>query len=233
MKSWKCPFCNHFAMIGEKEEHIQQLVVESKKYLRVTLVCKVVECPNPKCNELVLYVKCFQYYPVENGPHHANLLFHNKRWQLIPESQAIQFPNFIPRAIREDYTEACLICDLSPKASATLSRRCIQSMIRDFWEVNKKNLFQEIDAIKDKVEIATWEAIDAVRKIGNIGAHMERDINLIIDVSPEEARTLVRLVEMLINDWYIQRNERQKHLEEIVAISAQKEEEKNGKPSDE
>ena len=31
-----------------------------------------------------------------------------------------------------------------------------------------------------------WQAIDAVRSIGNIGAHMEKDINLIVDVDPEE-----------------------------------------------
>jgi len=37
------------------------------------------------------------------------------------------------------------------------------------------------------VDPLTWEAIDAVRKLGNIGAHMEKDINVIVDVDPEEA----------------------------------------------
>ena len=46
----------------------------------------------------------------------------------------------------------------------------------------------EIDAIKDKVDPLTWKSIDATRKIGNIGAHMEKDINLIVDVDPKEAR---------------------------------------------
>ena len=56
-----------------------------------------------------------------------------KRWRLIPESDAKVFPDYIPQQIREDYVEASKIKELSPKASATLSRRCLQGMIRDFW----------------------------------------------------------------------------------------------------
>lgn len=36
-----------------------------------------------------------------------------------------------------------------------------------------------------------------VREIGNIGAHMEADINVIIDVDPDEAQILIDLVELL------------------------------------
>ena len=42
-------------------------------------------------------------------------------------------------------------------------------------------------AIEDKVDPVVWEAILDVKSIGNIGAHMEKDINLIVDVSTEEA----------------------------------------------
>jgi hypothetical protein len=52
-------------------------------------------------------------------------------WSLIPSSSAKTFPNYVPKVILDDYNEACLIRDLSPKASATLSRRCLQGMIRD------------------------------------------------------------------------------------------------------
>lgn len=72
----------------------------------------------------------------------------------------------------------------SPKASATLSRRCIQGMIRDRWEVKESTLFHEIDAIKDKIDPRTWAAINSVRQIGNIGAHMEKDIDLIVEIDP-------------------------------------------------
>ena len=72
-------------------------------------------------------------------------------WNLIPPSSAKAFPDYVPKPIRDDYLEACLIRDLSPKASATLSRRCLQGMIRDFWGIKKTRLVDEIEAVKDKM----------------------------------------------------------------------------------
>jgi len=102
-------------------------------------------------------------------------------------------------------------------------------MIRNFWEVRKENLKLEVEAIGEKVDPLTWKAIDAVRKIGNIGAHMEKDINLIIDVDPNEASKLINLIELLIKDWYITRYEREKRLESIVEVGKKKDSEKKGK----
>ncbi|MBV6787527.1 DUF4145 domain-containing protein [Xanthomonas campestris pv. uppalii] len=144
------------------------------------------------------------------------------RWQLRPNSSAKVFPNYIPKPIREDYEEACLIRDLSPKAAATLARRCLQGIIRDFWGISKARLVDEINDLKGVIDQATWEAIDAVRSIGNIGAHMERDINLVIEVEPEEAQLLIGLIEVLLKDWYIARHERQAHLQQIVALAKSK-----------
>ncbi len=117
----------------------------------------------------------------------------------------------------------------SPKAAATLARRCLQGMVRDFWKVKKGRLIDEILAIEDKVDPLTWQSIDAVRKIGNIGAHMEKDINLIIDVDPNEARILLQLIEQLIEEWYVNRHEKELRLKAIVDISTQKDDKKKGK----
>ncbi len=95
----------------------------------------------------------------------------------------------------------------------------MQGIIRDFWEIKKDKLIQEIIELKGKVDSETWEAIDAVRSIGNIGAHMEKDINLIIDVDAKEASLLIGLIEILFRDWYISRHERQQHLKNIVKIA--------------
>ena len=144
-------------------------------------------------------------------------------WRLIPESGAKVLPNYVPKPIVDDYTEACLIASKSPKASATLARRCLQGMIRDFHKVSKGRLVDEINAIKDQVDPLTWEAIDAVRSIGNIGAHMEKDINLIVDVDEGEAQELIQLIELLIDDWYVTRHNRQMQLASVMKIKAAKE----------
>jgi len=144
------------------------------------------------------------------------------KWQLIPQSKAQSFPDYIPKAILEDYGEACLIKDLSSKASATLARRCLQGIIRDFWGVVGNNLKDEIEQIKDRVEELTWQAIDAVRSVGNIGAHMERDVNLIVDILPNEAQLLINLIETLLKDWYITRHDKQSRLEVLVKLGEDK-----------
>jgi len=147
-------------------------------------------------------------------------------WRLIPESGAKVLPDYIPKPILSDYLEACLIVDKSPKASATLARRCLQGMIRDFHKVSKGRLVDEIEAIREKIDPLTWEAIDAVRSIGNIGAHMEKDINLIVDVDEGEAQELVKLIELLIEDWYITRHNRQLQLASVMKIKAAKDDAK-------
>lgn len=139
-----------------------------------------------------------------------------------PHSLAKQYPQFIPKNIRSDYEEACAIVSLSPKASATLARRCLQGMIRDFWGISKSSLYQEIDAIKDKIPADLWTSMDALRQLGNIGAHMEKDTNVIVDIDPNEASSLIKLIELLMKEWYINREERNQLFSSIISTNNDK-----------
>ncbi|MGD0786270.1 MAG: DUF4145 domain-containing protein [Sedimentisphaerales bacterium] len=225
--SWNCPFCNHHATITNENTGSEKYTFNfSNKYGSQTVKIHVVSCPNPDCKEYTLAVTLHDY--VQSGQYWEDLKA-KKTWNLIPQALIKVFPNYVPDSIISDYKEACLIRDLSPKAAATLSRRCLQGIIRDFWGISKGKLVEEIEAIKDKVDPMTWNAIDAVRKIGNIGAHMEKDINLIVDVEPQEAGVLIGLIENLIHDWYIVREERKKRMQEIVSISQIKTDTKNKK----
>ncbi|MFH0775583.1 MAG: DUF4145 domain-containing protein [bacterium] len=145
-----------------------------------------------------------------------------QEWSLIPPSASKHFSDYVPQAIREDYGEACLIRDLSPKASATLSRRCLQGILRDFWKVKPGRLVDEIEEVKDRIDLITWDAIEAVRKLGNISAHMEKDINIIVDVDPKEAALLIGLIEMLLKEWYVAREERKVRMDTLIAAAASK-----------
>lgn len=140
-----------------------------------------------------------------------------------PPASAIHLPDYIPQPIREDYLEAVQIADLSPKASATLARRCLQGMIHDFWGIKEKNLNAEITKLKEKISPKQWEAIDALRKIGNIGAHMEKDVELMVDVDPDEAKKLLKVIELLFKNWYIADHEDNKLLDEVKSMSDEKE----------
>lgn len=227
--SWQCPFCNQHASLQEQNmSNYTYDFNDGNKFGTVRFGMLAISCPNEGCKEITLRATLHQ--TKVNGSNRVLLDPAIGFWKLRPQSAAKPFPEYIPQAIRQDYEEASLILDLSPKASATLSRRCIQGMIRDYWKVVEKRLVDEINGIKDKVEPQTWSAIDAVRSIGNIGAHMEADINLLIDVDPGEAALLIQLIETLVNDWYVQRHERQKQLDAIIAVAQAKKDQQKAVP---
>jgi len=218
MASWLCPFCNHLstkeAVTIETSSHDIVKTAQGSSNVEITTYT----CPNPDCKEVQVEATFFRKY-LELSTFKYELL---NFWTLRPQGKAKIFPDYIPQAILADYKEACLIQELSPKASATLSRRCLQGMIRDFWQVQEKNLFEEIKAIEEKVDTDTWHAIDAIRGIGNIGAHMEKDINVIIDVDGDEAALLISLIETLLNDWYVERENRRLRSQKIIEAAAEK-----------
>ncbi len=168
------------------------------------------KCPNPECGEISIYLKGL-------GPGVKDIKIPVK-----PNSYAKKFPNYIPEQIIEDYEEAYAILHLSPKASATLSRRCLQGIIRDYWKVKPDTLFNEITQLRDHIQDDLWKVIDAVRKLGNIAAHMEKDVNLIVDIEPEEAEKLLKLIELLFKDWYIASEERKNLFDNIIDINKDK-----------
>ncbi|CAM8001939.1 DUF4145 domain-containing protein [Leclercia adecarboxylata] len=226
--SWVCPHCNHAAVIRDEDRCSSDFDLEST-YGEIKYITTGITCPNPQCHRPTIIITEKRYSSLPNGNKYLNP--NGKNLVAYPRSEkqrAKEYPNYIPAVVLDDYKEACSIVELSPKASATLSRRCLQGMIRDFWSVKADTLFNEIQAIEDKVDPAVWEAIDSTRKVGNIGAHMEKDINLIIDVSSEEADLLIAMIEMLLDDWYVARHEKQQKLQRIKDIAAKKAEARKG-----
>ena len=144
-----------------------------------------------------------------------------------PPRTGFVVPEYIPEPIATDYYEAWSILDLSPKSSATLARRCLQGIIRDFWGIQERTLNAEITKLRGHIPEAQWEVIDSLRRIGNIGAHMEMDINTIVDIDSGEAEKLLHLIEYLFKDWYVQRRERELLYQQIIEIDNDKQDLRN------
>jgi len=188
-----------------------------------------ISCLNKDCKKLTLTTYLLK---AENqGYGNEKLGLPLNEWRLIPESSAVVQPSYIPKALVNDYYEASRIRDLSPKSSATLARRCLQGMIRDYCGIAKGTLDAEIKELRGRIDageapsgvtLESVEAVDHVRSIGNIGAHMEKDINLIVEVEPGEAQALIGLIEMLFDEWYVARHNRKQRLAQIAAIAADK-----------
>jgi hypothetical protein len=221
---WHCPFCNGEQTLTEEGRQVafSDLTLTNADGPR-RLVTKFVVCPNPKCRQFSLSASL---HTLEVAGKRAYTGKHLKTWDLVPPSRAHSFPVPLPPQVLEDYREACLTLDLSPKVAAALSRRCLSEMLRDYWRVQPGVLNDEFRQIKGTADPLTWEAIESVRRSGMIGARMEVEGAEVQDTDPGEAELLIGLIETLIQDWYIAREERRKRLQKIRRITGEETAEK-------
>ena len=213
-RTYICPFCGHEQVFsyscdvvtnGFFSKEDAEKIPEA--YRKSSFVIYTFRCNNEKCKGISVT---------------AINRISRKQIDLVPQVVMKHYPDYIPEAIRKDYEEANLIIESSPKAAATLLRRCLQGMIRDYWKIREETLYKEINGLEGKVSSAQWNAIDALRKLGNIGAHMEKDVNMIVDIDIDESRKLLKLIELLLEKWYITRHDEEELLARITDIADEK-----------
>ncbi|MBA7493500.1 hypothetical protein ES702_04059 [subsurface metagenome] len=129
------------------------------------------------------------------------ILFYPKRINRPP------VPSQVPKELAEDYKEACSVLNDSPKASAALSRRCLQHLLRKKAKVKPGNLVDEIQQVIDSGELPTYivKDIDAIRNVGNFSAHpiKSKKTREIIEVEPGEAEWNLNVLESLFDFYYV------------------------------
>lgn len=192
----------------------------------IQMSCRAIRCANEECNRLSLFVGARPGYRDVSayrltGPE----LFEGR---IYPSGAGKPFPVGVPVPMLADYQEAWAILNLSPKSAATLARRCLQAMIRDFCNIRERTLYHEIEKLEERlaaddlpkgVEPETIAAMKVLKDKGNIGAHMTEVDGRIVDVEPGEAAQLLGLIEMLFSDWYVARHKRQQSLAKIEAMA--------------
>lgn len=160
----------------------------------------------PACGELIVLLRR-GVYDFEKGDVEPDSI---KLDQIIYPRQSARppLPWEVPEHIREDYNEASQVLPLSPKASAALSRRLLQHILREHWKIKHRSLAQEIEQFLAMSGVPSYlaEALDAVRAIGNLAAHPAKDqtTGLIVDVEPGEAEWLLEVIELLCDFSYVQ-----------------------------
>ena len=116
----------------------------------------------------------------------------------------------IPSNLAADYEEALAVLAISPKASAALSRRVLQSILDEQGYVGR-NLANQIDRVLaekqgDKVlPTSVRDTVDVIRNVGNFAAHAITDDTIlqVIPVSREEAEWCLTIIEALFDHYYV------------------------------
>jgi hypothetical protein len=224
---WKCRRCECHLELQEQHRSRTTFQVDNPKPHLLKIAWTV--CPNLNCQEVTLVAKLC----VGNNKPGAEFA-HEKQinhWVLLPERKAASFPDYIPKHLVKDYQEACAIKTVSPKASAMLARGCLHGIVRDVWKTKSSGLCDAINEIKDKITPEVWEALEALRKLGNIGAHSAAHSSEMAPVKRNEVELMLSLLELLFTDWYVAREEKHKSLEDLSKAAKQKVLTPSGLPS--
>ena len=127
---------------------------------------------------------------------------------LFPKHPITQLPEEVPERFAADFREAHDTLPISPKASAALSRRCLQTLIREKEDILEKTLFAEVERLlkTNTLPKALADDLDAIRVIGNFASHPIKDTNTgeIVEVEPGEAEWTLNVLEDLLLFYFVQ-----------------------------
>lgn len=210
MSSGKCPHCQHIVFFDAPEEVLYArgggqstyptYLVTGNKEESVRVYSS--QCPN--CKKPIVTAAIME------GVKLSSRLVH-------PYNVVRAVAQEVPKEIREDFLEAAAVLSTSEKASAALSRRCLQQLLTDRG-YKKENLNDQIEqAIKDLPK-GLGENVDAIRTTGIFAAHpiKYKSTGEIVDVEPQEAEWNLDVLEGLFDYFYVkpkQEEEKRKKLD--------------------
>lgn len=168
----------------------------------------------PRCSGVSIYLGT-----AINSEHYRSGGKLTRRYLLHPSPtgprELAPVPSEVPRDIAEDFEEAAAVLKISPKASAALSRRCLQSLLSQAAGAKCDNLADQIEEALVGGDLPSYlaEAIDAIRNIGNYATHpiKSKSTGQIVAVEAGEAEWNLEVLGQLFDFYYVQprlRNER-------------------------
>lgn len=209
--SGKCPHCREIVCFDEPDKISvnvpgSQEYVEFPAYLRVgsgdtEVFVYSSRCPNCKKPIVAAQTK-------EGGNQSDRLVY--------PPNMVRPVSGDVPKEIREDFLEAAAVLSTSEKASAALSRRCLQNLLTDVG-YKQKDLNDQIEQAIGDLPKRLGDNLDAVRTIGNFAVHpiKYQSTGEIVDVEPQEAEWDLDVLEGLFDHFYVrpkQEEEKRKKL---------------------
>lgn len=214
-----CPHCG----VGVKFEPERYEIFKSRGFDEDEIVYEVGSGNCPQCNGFVVILYSGKGAFTRHDGDYSYLAMDEVESETIifPANISHSVPNEVPEKYKQDFIEAVQVFPISPKASAALSRRILQHILREEYKIKHRSLAQEIDDFIKNADVSSYvkDAVDAVRNIGNFAAHPLKDTNTgeIVEVESGEAEWLIDVLEALFDVTFVQPKkleERKKQLNE-------------------
>ena len=193
----KCPHCDT-AFHEDEDSWADNTVIVPQREEGPYWVSETVDCP--ECAQVIVFL----------GTSKSESETPTNRRMIYPSSVVPKVSTDVPEALRLDYIEAHQVWPISAKCSAAMSRRILQSILRE-QGYNDKNLHDQIQKIlaemdPDKILPSGLDSlIKAVHKFGNFSAHPITDTTTlqIINVDPAEAEWCIDIIGDLFDHFYV------------------------------
>lgn len=199
-----CPHCGTSVTVNLTEERLSA----GKRDGRLLWRCvRWFHCTSPSCKEFSVFYG--EYSLPEGVPVGQHAIAEGSEVLIYPKAKLRKpVPSEVPEGLATDFVEACLVLAESPKASAALSRRCLQHLLREHLGIQKRDLDKEIGELLGRKELpsAIAGSVDAIRTLGNFAAHPIKSTNTgeLVDVEPGEAEWTLDVLEALFDVYFIQ-----------------------------
>lgn len=214
-----CPYCN----LGISMEFEEGFVHPDKDFEKTGNGLLVEWDICPECDGTIIQMHQGKYKKTEYGGTLSDTV---SKFIIFPLNSTRQVESEVPDSYKGEFLEASAVLNISPKASAALSRRVLQSVLRNKFGISHRSLAAEIDEFISLPSIPSYlsKAVDAIRNVGNFAAHPLKDTNTgeIIDVEPGEAEWLLEVLEALFDFTFVQPvrlEERKKKLNDKLAAA--------------
>lgn len=227
----KCPYCGNTYQVVFGQNVFAHLLADPGENVAEHSV--IFLCPYAGCRKIEIYVDAGTFPPSLKGKSEAerhkmradlpNTFFRHRLLPLYIGGKDEYRTQQIPADIFRDYDEACRLLQVSPNASATYARRCIQNMIRQRFKIKPGKLQNEISTLgahPAQIRQEVIDALESVRKMGKFKALPDDDVKVIVDISAGEARRIVEIIEILLYDWYIAPEEHNRRLSDLKSLSS-------------
>jgi Domain of unknown function (DUF4145) len=160
----------------------------------------------PECKEVFLLHTDLSF---EDGPERGTATSKESREFLLWPRVSSRAP--VPADVPEEYAslarEAGLILTDSPRASAALSRRCLQQLLRNKAGAPPSDLYHEIEWAIQNAGLPTHasECLHDLREIGNMAAHQNKSTATgdYVEVEPGEAEWTLETLDALFDHYFV------------------------------
>ena len=125
----------------------------------------------------------------------------------------------VPQKYAKLFRESEEVNNISPRASATLSRYLLQMLLHEELHICKRNLEDEIKELESGNHIPTKlvTMLQVMRRVANFGAHPKKSTNSneIVEVAAGESAVMLDLLEEVFDYIFVKPNQRDLFLKDI------------------